>query len=173
MLHSDGEHSLRAIVAATVAWLATPGVSIRNGPVLSHASQGHVERQIRTLKSQIRALTLHMSSLLKRPILAIDPINPSLVTHSAWLLCRYSVQSHDGRTAYERSVGRRYKGDIARFLARGIGKLQDERGSRQGGEKGCSLAKRVILTKRSCLVSAVFLLVVPSMSYPMEICRIS
>ena len=84
--------------------------------VKSHASQGHVERVVRLVDNQYRALLFHVQ---ERTRVKIDPISAAssrILRHSVWLLNRY--QPHKGRaTSFERLIGGPYRSPILPLFA--------------------------------------------------------
>ena len=67
-----------------------------------------MERAIQTVQGQLRTMRLALQSRYKSPIRSDHPIMPWLIKHAAFLL-DISKVGDDGRTAYERRRGKRFK----------------------------------------------------------------
>ena len=87
---------------AGLLWrFCTADMIVQRAPVKSHQSQGHVERAVRLVENQYRALLFDMQ---ERTSVEIDPISAAsawILRTSVWLLNRY--QPHKGgATSFER-----------------------------------------------------------------------
>ena len=76
-----------------------------NSPVDSHASNGIVERAVRSVQGQVRVLKGALEDRWGAKITAKHMVIPWLMEYASHLLNRYEV-GHDGRTAYERCKGK-------------------------------------------------------------------
>ena len=77
-------------------------------------TNGIAERAIQSVESQVRVMKLFLEEKLHIKIPVRHPIFAWLVPHCADLLNKAEV-GHDGRTAYERMRGKRYKGEMTNF----------------------------------------------------------
>ena len=95
-IQSDAEQSIERLVKA-VKSICTADLTVQRAPVKSHQSQGHIERVVRLVENQYRALLFDVQ---ERTRVEIDPISAAL-RQSVWLLSRY--QPHKGgATSFER-----------------------------------------------------------------------
>ena len=92
-VQSDAEQSIEHLLKA-VKSICTADLIVQRAPVKSHQSQGHVERAVRLVENQYRALLFDVQ---ERTRVEIDPISAAsarILRHSVWLLNRY--QPHKG-----------------------------------------------------------------------------
>ena len=96
--------------------ICTVDLIVHWAPVKSHQSQGHVERAVRLIENQYRALLFDVQ---ERTRVEIDPISAAsawILRHSVWLLNRY--QPHKGgATSFERLTGSPYRSPILPLFA--------------------------------------------------------
>ena len=81
-MQSDAEQSIEHLLKA-VNSMCTADLIAQRALVKSHASQGHVERAVRLVENQYRAVLFDVQ---ERTVVEIDPISSA----SAWIL-RHSV----------------------------------------------------------------------------------
>ena len=114
-VQSDAEQSIEHLLKA-VKSICTADLIVQRAPVKSHQSQGHVERAVRVVENQYRALLFDVQ---ERTRVEIDPTSAALawmLRHSFWLLNRY--QPHKGgATSFERLTGSPYRSPILPLFA--------------------------------------------------------
>ena len=106
-VQSDAEQSIQHLLQA-VKSICTADLIVQRAPVKSHQSQGHVERAIRLVENQYRALLFDVQG---RTRVEIDPISAAsawILRHSVWLLNRYQSATHKKsdivRTSHRKSM---------------------------------------------------------------------
>ena len=117
VLQSDGEHPIRAIVAA-IAQTAREkhGLVIRErrAPKFSHQSQGSVEATIRHCRGHFRTLRSALENETGLEISMAHDIAPWLVRHAGWLITRFQPKA-EKRSAYFRVHGVEYTRPLVEF----------------------------------------------------------
>ena len=88
-----------------------------HSPVAESQSNGIAERATQAVQGMCRTLKLGLEKRIGHQISTAHPVMKWLVQHSGDLLTIYQV-SRDGKTAYERLLGKRYKGEMIEFGAR-------------------------------------------------------
>ena len=99
-VQSDAEQSIELLPKA-VKSICTADLIVQRAPVKSHQSQGHVERAVRLVENQYRAL---LYDVQERTRVEIDPISAAsawVLGHAVWLLNRYQPHT-GGATSFER-----------------------------------------------------------------------
>ena len=92
--HHDADSVDRTALLKAVTSICTADLIVQRAPVKSHRSQGHVERAVRLVDNQYRALLFDVQ---ERTRVEIDPISAAsawILRHSVWLLNR--CQPHKG-----------------------------------------------------------------------------
>ena len=114
-VQSDAEQSIEHLLKA-VKSICMADLIVQRAPVKSHQSQGHVERALRLVENQYRALLFDVK---ERTRVEIDPISAAsarILRHSVWLLNGY--QPHKGgATSFERVTGSPYRSPILPLFA--------------------------------------------------------
>ena len=117
VLQSDGEHPIRAIVAA-IAQTAREkhGLVIRErrAPKFSHQSQGSVEATIRHCRGHFRTLRSALENETGLELSMAHDIAPWLVRHAGWLISRFQPKA-ERRSAYFRVHGVEYTRPLVEF----------------------------------------------------------
>jgi hypothetical protein len=114
ILKSDGEPSLVSLKQKVKEIKTHIEVHLVETPVEDHQANGFIEVGVREIKRQCRALLSDLEFKLERKV---DPGHPLLVwlpRHAAFLLTRYRVGT-DGKTAFERTYGRKWRIPLVRF----------------------------------------------------------
>ena len=115
VIKSDQEPALnellRAVKAERPEELETQP---EESPVGESKSNGEIERAIQTVQGQVRTIKLSVQKRYGCNIREDHPIWPWLVMYSA-LLLNICVVGDDGRTAYERRKGRKFKRQLPEF----------------------------------------------------------
>ncbi|CAL1139547.1 unnamed protein product, partial [Cladocopium goreaui] len=113
ILKSDGEPSLVSLKQKVKEIKTHIEVHLVETPVEDHQANGFIEVGVREIKRQCRALLSDLEFKLERKV---DPGHPLLVwlpRHAAFLLTRYRVGT-DGKTAFERTYGRKWRIPLVR-----------------------------------------------------------
>ena len=96
--------------------ICTADLMVQRAPVKSHESQGHVERAIRLVENQYRALVFDVQEKTRVEIDSISAASAWILRHSVWLLNRY--QPHKGgATSFERLKRSPYRSPILPLFA--------------------------------------------------------
>ena len=102
-VQSDAEQSIEHLLKA-VKSICTADLFVQRAPVKSHQSQGHVERAVRLVANQYRALLFDVQERTR-------VASAWILRHAVWLLNRY--QPHKGgATSFERLTGSPYRSPI-------------------------------------------------------------
>ena len=121
-LQSDGEPAAKKVIELTRARLAElggdmPHITLRTSPVESHASNGHVERAIRTVRGLARTFLEQLAR--ETGVTATAPNSPWVawaLRHAAWLHSRFHQRRDAGSlTAFERLRNYRYARPLLQF----------------------------------------------------------
>ena len=113
-VQSDAEQSIEHLLKA-VKSICTADLIVQRAPVKSRQSQGHVERGVRLVENQYRALLFDVQ---ERTRVEIDPISAAsawILRHAVWLL-RYQPYK-GGATSFERLTGSPYRSPILPLFA--------------------------------------------------------
>ena len=132
-LKSDNQPTLVAVGDAVARLRAAKGgkrMVVENSPVYSSKSNGVVERAIQSVQGVVRTMGSCVEEKWGVQLGAEHVVWPWLVEYAGWLLTRAEV-GKDGKTAYERSRGKRAKLPGVAF---GEGVMWKRR--RQGGPLG-------------------------------------
>jgi hypothetical protein len=108
IVKSDNEPAITSIIAEVGRMRAATGGGrwiVENSPVGSSASNGVVERAIRSVQQQARVMKDALEHKAKVIVGARHPLMPWIVEYAGHLLNRFEV-SQDGKTAYERLKGK-------------------------------------------------------------------
>ena len=130
MLKSDGEPALVALKQKVKEVKTHLELHLVETPIEDHRANGFIEVGVRELKRQCRAL---LSDLQQRLGFDVEPNHPLMVwlpRHAAFLLTRFRV-GPDGKTAFERTFGRRWRIPLVRFGERIMYRPRANRGGRR------------------------------------------
>ena len=136
ILFSDGEPALVALKQAVVENMRDVEITLKESPTSVNEenapSNGYAECAVREVKRMIRATLSDLESKLQ---LKIDPnhsILPWIARHAAFLLTRFRI-GDDGKSAYQRAVGREWRRPTVVFgeqiLFKPVGALGKKRSS--------------------------------------------
>jgi len=128
IIKNDQEPALIDLVKE-VKRLRTGGTQLEKSKKYDSQSNGAAERAVQSVEGITRTLKLALEKRLGCEIPCAHPVMAWLVKHGAECLNRYLV-GKDGRTAYERLKGKRYKGDVCEFGQMVMHKFP---GKQQGG----------------------------------------
>ena len=115
VLRTDGEPAVKALAEAVAAERAELETLLETTSVKSSQSIGVVEAGNYQLAAQIRVLKADAEAALGITLDVDHPMVAWLIRHSAWLLNRFAI-GKDGYTAFERSRGRSFKGEMAKLF---------------------------------------------------------
>ena len=111
-MKSDNEESIKALVTEVARVRAAGGgpgrLNVETSKTYSSASNGVVERGIRSVQGMVRVLRSALEEKLGVKVDGGHSVWPWLVEYAAFLLNRGEV-GHDGKTAYERCKAKRGK----------------------------------------------------------------
>ena len=85
-----------------------------NPPAYDPLASGAIERTVQEVNQTLRKLKMQLEQRLKVMIASDSPVMEWALEHSASLLTRLLVRA-DGKTAYERSTRRKWKGELLEF----------------------------------------------------------
>ena len=89
-------------------------VAIEESPVGEHQSNGEVENAVQRVEGQVRTIKDSLEARYKGKLSANHPIVPWLWGYAASVITRYAI-GEDGRTAFERVRGKKFKTMLAEF----------------------------------------------------------
>ena len=144
IIKNDQESALIDLVRA-VKKARSDGTVVENSRARDSRSNGRAERGVQSVEGMTRTMKLALEKRLGVSVPCNHPVMTWMVEHAAETLSRFQV-SFDGRTAYERIKGKKYRGEIIEF---GRNVYHRHPGNTQGGsmqrrwEEGIWLGKRV------------------------------
>ena len=109
VIHSDQEPAMQALITTIGRVRAAAGgskMAVEASPVGHSASNGVIERGIREVEQQMRTMRSALESRWGIKLSGRHPIFAWMAENAAVLLNRYLV-GRDGKTAYERSKGKK------------------------------------------------------------------
>ncbi len=113
IVKTDQEPAIMA-VAKEIRRLRNEDTVLENSKVYDSQANGIAERAVQSVESQVRTLMLALQKRLEVKIPVTHKIVTWMVEHAADLLNKYHVGS-DGRTAFERVKGKKYRGETVEF----------------------------------------------------------
>ena len=105
IIKSDQESSVRAVADAVARARGDVPTLLEHSPVRASGSNGVVERGIKEIEGQVRAMKSALDEPAGCDVRSTSNVLPWMVEYAAVLLNRYMV-GHDGKTAHERSRGK-------------------------------------------------------------------
>lgn len=114
LLKSDGEPALVTLKQRVKETKTHIEIHLVETPVDTPAANGYIEVGVREIKRQRRALLSDLQTKLGWNVEASRPLMVWLPRHAAFLLTRYRVGT-DGKTAFERTYGRKWRIPLVRF----------------------------------------------------------
>ena len=122
ILKTDQENAIKDLkLAIKRAW--DGDLIIEHSPVADSQANGVAERAVQSAEGQIRVLKDALEHRLGHGIASRSAVLAWLIRHAGLLLSRYEV-GVDGRTAVERSVGKKCNGPSVEFGEKLLFKLQ-------------------------------------------------
>ena len=113
ILKSDNENAIKALKSAVKA-AAKVEVVLEESKTGDHQSNGLAEVAVRESKRQCRAMKSALEEKMGKPIDERHPILSWLARHGNFLMSRYRL-GQDGRTAYEKLKGKKWKRAMVTF----------------------------------------------------------
>ena len=111
-LKSDQEPAIRELLDAVKRERTEPiDIMLEESPVGEHKSNGEVENTAQVIQGQVRTLRLGIQARYQTILRSDHPIMPWLIKHSA-LLINVCKVGEDGRTAWERRKGKKFKRQV-------------------------------------------------------------
>jgi hypothetical protein len=101
-------------VAKEIRRLRSEDTVLENSKVYDSQSNGIAERAVQSVESQVRTLLLALQKGLEVKVPVTREIVTWMVEHAADLLNKFLV-GPDGRTAFERLKGTKYRGETVEF----------------------------------------------------------
>ena len=108
IIKSDQESSVKAVIDAVIRARGNSPTMPEHSPVRSSGSNGIIERGIKEVQGQLRAMKSALDARLGSDIRGTSNILPWMVEYGSLLINRYLV-GKDGKTAYERQRGKTSK----------------------------------------------------------------
>ena len=112
-MKTDQEPALIALTSAVIRERQDETL-LEHSAVADSASNGVVEKGVQQIEQQLRVLKFCLQDRIGASIPSTSPIMSWLIPHAADSLNKLEVGA-DGKTAYERLRGKRYKGEIVEF----------------------------------------------------------
>jgi len=143
-LKGDQENAIMDLIKE-IQRLRPQGAIVEEAKNKDSQSNGMIERGIQSVEGIVRTMKLALEKKIGTMIPCNHPVMTWLVEHGAETLNRYHV-GQDGRTAYERLKGKKYRGEMIEF---GRKIFHRHPGRVEGGsmeprwEEGIWLGKRV------------------------------
>ena len=113
IIKTDQEPSVRAVVGE-VKKLRTSETLVELSKKYDSQSNGVAERSVQSVEGQVRTLKMALERHLESKLSVSHPATTWMVEHAADLLNKFAV-GEDGRTAYERVKGKKYRGEMIEF----------------------------------------------------------
>ena len=108
VLKSDQESSVKSVIDAVIRARRDTPTMPEYSPVRSSGSNGVIERRIKEVQGQLRAMKSALDARVGVDIRGTSNILPWMVEYASVLINRYLV-GKDGKTAYERLRGKKSK----------------------------------------------------------------
>ena len=113
-LRGDQEPAIRDLLKAVAEHRAPAHTVVEHSPAYDSRANGFVERSVRSLEEMIRTHKLALESRVKAKIPVEHKIMAWVVEFATDVLNKFLV-GRDGRTAYERTKGKKFRGEVFRF----------------------------------------------------------
>ena len=113
ILKSDNEAALRSVQEEVKRRREEPTI-LENSPVGDSRSNGAAERAVQALGEQVRVLRKALESRIGYRLAGSHPVMAWLIEHAADVLSMFQV-GEDGKTGYERLMGKKYDKELAEF----------------------------------------------------------
>ena len=114
VLKSDGEPAIVALAEAVKAKAKQIDIKPEHSITGDSASNGEIENANKLIQNQVRTLYDALKDRYKVEIPSEHPVLKWLILHSGVLLTRFMV-GNDGKTAYERERGKKYRRSLPEF----------------------------------------------------------
>ena len=113
ILKTDNERSILALKEAVIREKPVTIIP-EESPVKESQSNGEVENAVKQVQAKVRTLRLAIESRYNISLKRDDCSIPWMIKHAADMIRRMLV-GKDGRTAYERIKGKKFKGELIEF----------------------------------------------------------
>jgi hypothetical protein len=113
ILRADQEPAIQAVTQAIKKLRSTETI-LEASKKYDSQSNGFAERAVQTVEGQVRAMLIALERRLQGKVSVFHRVMTWLLEHAADTLNKFAVAS-DGRTAFERVKGKRYKGEMVEF----------------------------------------------------------
>jgi hypothetical protein len=113
IVKTDQENSILA-VAKEIQRLRTEETVLEASKIYDSQSNGVAERAVQSVECQVRTMLLALQKRLDVKVPVTHKIVTWLVEHAADMLNKFAV-GPDGRTAFERIKGKKYRGEVVEF----------------------------------------------------------
>ena len=114
VLKSDGEPAIVALAEAVKAKAKQVDIHLEQSITGDSASNGEIENANKLIQNQIRTMFDALKLRYKVEIPSDHPILKWLILHAGALLTRFMV-GNDGKTAFERERGKKYRRSLPEF----------------------------------------------------------
>jgi hypothetical protein len=127
VLRCDAEPALVDLIREIAKGRGDKRTVVENSPTSDSQGNGFIERGVRSVEEMVRVIKLDLERRLGVKVEVSHPIFAWLVEHAVDLINKFLV-SRDGKTAFERLKGKRYRGEMLAFgspvMLRVSGKVQ-------------------------------------------------
>ena len=140
---TDGEPAMIAVQSRLQGM--REGVTVpRNPPAYNPQSNGPCEKAVQDVVAQVRTLKLGLEARIGAKIPDDHPVVEWIMPHACFLLNKFSI-GHDGMTAHERLVGKKWSQPVIEVGEKVLAKLALRRqGQGKKGQQKKKLASRAI-----------------------------
>jgi hypothetical protein len=120
--YQDGsEPALVALIEAAIKEREHATIS-EYSPVKESQSSGIAEKAVQSCEEMTRTINIGLERRMNRKLPTERPVTKWLVSHAGDTVTRFQVGT-DGKTAYERLVGKKYKGEVVEVGAKVLHRL--------------------------------------------------
>ncbi len=139
---TDGEPALVAAQVKLIDGRAGRTMPL-NPPAYNPETNGVIEKGVQDFSGQLRALKIALEGRIGEKLHMHDAIMEWMIPHAGFIITRFQV-GHDGKTPWERLVGKPWSRPIIEFGEQVLGKMARARQSRRpGGPKRKMMARWV------------------------------
>jgi len=112
-LKSDGEPAIKDLERA-IKMRRGEDTQLEEAPRGEHQANGEVERAVGEIAGMVRTLKVELEKRIGEKIATMRPIVKWMVEYSGAMVTRFRI-GEDGKTAYERLKGRKFKKELVEF----------------------------------------------------------
>ena len=121
IIKTDQETALVNLIEAVIKGREHATIS-EYSPVKESQSNGIAEKAVQSCEEMTRTIKIGLERRMNRKLPTEHPVMKWLVSHAGDTVTRFQVGT-DGKTAYERLVGKKYKGEVVEFGAKVLHRL--------------------------------------------------